>query len=134
MLPRLVTAMVLASSLVIADSAAALDLSGSWSGSWESSTTGHAGPLRAEFTRCSPTQYRVQFRGRFFKILPFRYSVTLDVVEDHKNHVVLAGSSFLGRLFGTFTYRATADDCHFRADYCSKKDAGEFRLTRVASR
>jgi hypothetical protein len=134
MLPRLVAAMVLASSLVIADSAAALDLSGSWSGSWESCTSGHAGPLRAEFIRCSPAQYRVDFAGRFFKILPFRYSVTLDVVEDHKNHVVLAGSSFLGRLFGTFTYRATADGYHFRADYCSKKDAGEFRLTRVASR
>lgn len=132
--PRLVATLVLASSLVIADGAAAVDLSGSWSGSWESCTTGHAGPLRAEFIRCSPTQYRVDFAGRFFKILPFRYSVTLDVVEDCGDHVILAGRSFLGRLFGTFTYQATADGCRFTADYRSKKDVGEFRLTRVTSR
>jgi hypothetical protein len=112
----------------------AIDLSGSWSGVWESCTTGHTGPLRADFTRCGTSQYRVDFAGRFFKILPFRYSVTLDVVEDCGDRVVLAGSSFLGRLFGTFTYQATADGCRFSADYRSKKDSGEFRLTRVAGR
>lgn len=133
MLPRLAAVCVVVSSLLVAGTAAAVDLSGSWSGSWESCTTGHAGPLRAEFTRCGPTQYRVGFTGRFFRILPFRYSVTLDVVEDHGDRVVLAGSSFLGRLFGTFTYRATADACQFTADYRSKKDSGEFRLSRVGS-
>jgi hypothetical protein len=134
MVSRLAAACVVVSSLLASGTAAAVDLSGSWSGSWESCTTGHAGPLRAEFTRCSPTQYRVAFQGRFFKILPFRYSVTLDVVEDCGDRVVLAGSSFLGRLFGTFTYHATADACHFTADYRSKKDSGEFRLSRVMSR
>lgn len=126
--------LIVALSLLSAGEVLAVDLSGSWSGSWESCSTGHAGPLRAEFTRCSPTRYQVDFRGRFFKILPFRYSVTLDVVEDHGDRVVLAGSSFLGRLFGTFTYHATADGCRFTADYRSKKDVGEFRLTRVGSR
>ena len=130
----LAPALIVALSLLPAGSATAVDLSGSWSGSWESCSTGHAGPLRAEFTRSSATQYRVDFAGRFFKILPFRYSVTLDVVEDHGDHVVLAGSSFLGRLFGTFTYHATADGCRFTADYRSKKDVGEFRLMRVGSR
>ena len=130
----LAPALVVALSLLPAGSATAVDLSGSWSGSWESCSTGHAGPLRADFTRSSATQYRVNFAGRFFKILPFRYSVTLDVVEDHGDHVVLAGSSFLGRLFGTFTYHATADGCRFTADYRSKKDVGAFRLTRVGSR
>lgn len=134
MLPRLAAVCVLVSSLLVAGPAAAVDLSGSWSGTWESCTTGHAGPLRAEFTRCGATHYRVDFRGRFFRILPFRYSVTLDVVEDCGDRLVLAGSSFLGRLFGTFTYRATADDCRFTADYRSGKDSGEFRLTRVGSR
>ena len=113
-----------------ASPAAAVDLSGSWSGCWQSTSTGHSGPLRATFTPCGADRYAVEFSGRFFKILPFRYSVTLRVVEDRGDRVTLAGSSFLGRLFGTFCYRADATDCHFEARYSSKKDAGVFRLER----
>jgi len=127
----LVIALALSSSVA---PASAIDLSGSWSGVWGSCTTGHTGPLRADFTRCSTSQYRVDFAGRFFKILPFRYSVTLDVVEECDDRVVLAGSSFLGRLFGTFTYQATADGCRFSAEYRSKRDAGMFRLIRAQGR
>jgi hypothetical protein len=90
--------------------------------------------MRAEFTRCGDSQYRVDFAGRFLKILPFRYSVTLDVVEEHGDCVTLAGSSYLGRMFGTFTYQASADACRFTANYCSKKDSGQFQLSRVTRR
>ena len=132
MLPRcyrhVMAALVLACSL--ASSADATDLSGCWSGSWRSCSSGHEGVLRAEFIRCDDTHYRVHFSGRFFKILPFRYSVTLRVVEETEDGVTLAGSSYLGKLFGTFCYTATADDCHFRADYTSKKDRGVFTMTR----
>lgn len=110
----------------------AADLSGSWAGSWQSCTTGHSGVLRATFTKCSEIQYRVEFTGRFCKILPFRYSVTLDVVEDTGESVKLAGSSYLGRLFGTFCYTASADGCSFTAHYSSKKDQGRFDLWRMA--
>ncbi len=110
--------------------AAAADLSGSWSGTWQSTSTGHAGPLRATFTPCGEGRYAVDFSGRFFKILPFRYSVTLRIIEDCGDRVTLAGSSWLGRLFGTFTYRADATDCSFEARYSSKKDSGVFRLHR----
>jgi hypothetical protein len=120
----------LLSLLLSAAPAAAVDLSGTWSGCWQSTTTGHSGVLRATFTPCGGDRYAVEFSGRFFKILPFRYSVTLRVVEDRGDAVTLAGSSFLGRLFGTFTYRADATDCHFEARYSSKKDAGVFRLDR----
>ena len=116
--------------LLFATPAAAADLSGAWSGCWVSTSTGHSGPLQATFTPCGGGRYAVVFSGRFFKILPFRYSVTLRVVEDRGDAVTLAGSSFLGRLFGTFTYRADATDCHFEASYSSKKDAGIFRLDR----
>ena len=118
---------------VAATPAAAADLSGSWSGSWQSCTTGHKGPLFATFCKCGEDAYRVEFSGRFFKIFPFRYSVVLRVVEDTGHEVTLAGSSFLGRLFGTFTYRATADACHFTAGYRSKKDSGSFRLQKTGS-
>jgi len=105
------------------------DLSGSWRGSWTSCTSGHKGPMRAEFCRLNNGDYRVNFRGRFFKLFPFRYSVVLKVVEEG-DVVRLNGSSYLGRMFGTFCYSATADACQFRADYTSKKDNGVFSLTR----
>ncbi|MFM7076669.1 MAG: hypothetical protein ACKO3G_11465 [Planctomycetaceae bacterium] len=66
-------------SLALAAPARAVDLSGSWCGTWSSSTTGHAGPLRAEFTPCGAGRWRADFSGRFFKVFPFRYSVTLCV-------------------------------------------------------
>lgn len=111
----------------------AVDLSGCWTGSWQSCTTGHSGVLRARFTRCGETQYRVDFSGRFCKLLPFRYSVMLDAVEDCGDRVTLAGSSFLGRLFGTFRYTASADGNAFTARYSSKKDSGRFDLRRTGS-
>lgn len=111
----------------------AADLSGCWTGSWQSCTTGHKGPLRAEFTRCGADAYRVTFSGRFFKVIPFTYTVRLDVVSEDADSVVLAGSSYLGRMFGSFSYRATADECRFTANYSSKKDSGVFRLTRQGS-
>lgn len=110
--------------------ASATDLSGCWSGSWESCTTGHKGPLRATFTKCGENQYHVAFAGRFFKVVPFRYSVTLDVVEDNGETVTLSGSSYLGRMFGTFTYSATATSCEFNSSYTSCKDNGNFRLSK----
>ena len=128
--PSRALATALLGLLLLASPAGAVDLSGSWSGTWTSSTTGHAGPLRATFTPCGDGRYTVDFAGRFFKILPFRYSVTLRVVEDRGECVVLAGSSWLGRMFGTFSYRAEADACSFEACYTSKKDAGVFRLSR----
>jgi hypothetical protein len=116
---------------ILASSARAVDLSGCWEGRWCSATTGHKGPLEATFRRCSLTKYDVEFRGRFFKILPFRYSVTLDVIRDDGQTVELAGSAFLGKMFGTFHYQAVADACEFVSDYTSCKDSGRFTLRRV---
>jgi hypothetical protein len=113
--------------------AAGVDLSGSWSGYWASDCTRHHGPLFANFCRLSSNQYDVHFRGRFFKILPFRYSVTLDVVKEEGDKVFLSGSSWLGRMFGTFTYEATATSCDFTANYYSCKDDGVFVLHRCCN-
>ena len=129
--PRLTIPLVVAFLLTVATPARAVDLSGSWTGSWESTSTGHAGPLRATFRSCGEDRWAVDFSGRFFKLLPFRYSVTLRVVEDAGDRVTLAGTSWLGRLFGTFCYRADATACRFEAHYTSKKDTGIFRLERA---
>ncbi|MBW3597381.1 MAG: hypothetical protein KY475_08910 [Planctomycetes bacterium] len=107
----------------------ATDLSGSWSGTWKSCTSGHEGPLRAEFVRRSACCYDVTFRGRFFKILPFRYSVAMRVIKQD-GCVYLSGSKDLGRLFGVFSFAAAADGCRFHADYSSCEDKGCFRLSR----
>jgi hypothetical protein len=130
-IPRLVAPLVVAFLLAIATPAHAVDLSGTWTGSWESTSTGHTGPLRATFRPCGEGRWAVDFAGRFFKILPFKYSVTLRVIEDGGDEVILAGSSWLGRMFGTFCYRAEADACRFEARYTSKKDNGIFRLERA---
>jgi hypothetical protein len=113
-----------------AGEARAVDLSGCWHGHWESCTTGHSGPLNANFCRVDNQHYRVDFSGRFFKLVPFRYSVTLTVVADLGDHVELSGSSYLGRLMGTFSYRATATACSFVSNYSSCKDQGRFVLAR----
>jgi hypothetical protein len=130
-LPRLIRCLALPALLLCASTTFALDLSGHWCGTWNSNCTRHKGPLQADFVRTDPTHYCVHFTGRFFKIMPFQYTVTLEVVEESADSVTLRGSSYLGRLFGTFCYTATADDCHFNASYTSKKDSGCFNLTRV---
>lgn len=125
---RLSTALIL--SLTVATTAQATDLSGRWHGYWKSTTTGHQGPLNANFCRLDNCHYEVTFTGRFFKIFPFRYKVTLNVVADNGQTVTLRGSSYLGKLFGTFTYSATATECRFVSGYDSCRDDGKFVLCR----
>lgn len=117
---------------VLDSSASAGDLSGQWSGDWKSCTSGHKGPLSAEFCKVNDCSYEVRFRGRFFKVFPFRYKVTLQVVEETPEKVVLSGSQDLGRIFGTFTYSATVTDNCFYATYNSCKDDGIFRMERCS--
>jgi hypothetical protein len=106
------------------------DLSGNWpNGRWESQSDGHGGPLSATFERVDAQHYRVVFRGKFLKIIPFRYNVTLDIVGQQGDRVLLAGSSKLP-IFGTFTYDAQATACEFMATYSSRADKGTFRLHR----
>lgn len=107
----------------------ATDLSGCWSGTWQSCQTPHQGPLHAEFVRIDANRYEVFFRGRFFKISPFKYSVVMTATEQD-GVVYLSGSKYLGRMFGTFSFSATATDCQFNATYTSCKDDGVFKLCR----
>jgi hypothetical protein len=119
-------------AMLLAGQANAADLSGTWSGRWDSLSTGHTGPLNANFTRINESQYQVDFRGRFFKLIPFRYSVVLNVVEEGET-VRLSGDNYLGRRYGWFHYDAVvAGDC-FTANYTSCKDDGQFRLTRCCA-
>src|SRR5262245_10812117 len=128
-LRRLAPALAVALLLAAPALCRAIDLSGCWSGTWASCQTRHKGTLNAEFVRISENEYEVFFRGRFFKVLPFKYSVVMTAVEQD-GVVQLSGSQSLGRMFGTFTFVAVATDCQFSANYYSCKDDGRFEMTR----
>jgi hypothetical protein len=123
--------MVALALAVGANECRAVDLSGHWSGSWASGNTRHHGPLQAEFVRLSESEYEVFFRGKFFAILPFRYSVVLTASEQD-GVVTMSGSKYLGRMFGTFTFSAAVTETHFNANYSSCKDHGCFEMTRCS--
>lgn len=108
------------------------ELSGRWSGQWSSSHNGHNGPMHATFERVDSQHYQVHFNGRFWKLIPFKYTAVLTVTGvDAHGRVLLAGSHRLGPVLGTFSYNAWASDTQFVAGYCSEKDHGQFTLTRV---
>ena len=119
-------------AVALGSQADATDLSGTWAGRWESFNTGHNGPLRCTLVKLDETSYQANFNGRFFKIIPFRYSVTLYVEQDG-DVVTLSGQNYLGRRFGTFYYTAEADETSFTASYNSSKDCGQFVLSRRCS-
>ena len=128
---RSTTVAVLASLLLPASvGAAEPDLTGRWSGYWVSDKNGHSGPLRANFRKVSDTCYRVTFSGRFWKIVPFVYSVNLVVTETAGDTVTLTGETRAGPMIGTFRYDAVATPCHFEARFTSRNDSGRFVLTR----
>lgn len=115
--------------LLSIEPACAQDLSGRWCGTWNDCKSGHRGPLRGTFSKCDDQHYRVVFTGRFFKVIPFRFSTVLDVAGHEDGKVFLSGQSRLG-LFGTFTYDALATDSDFTANYSSRRYEGQFLLHR----
>jgi hypothetical protein len=118
--------LLLASSPVVAQPP---NLSGRWSGRWVSETNGHTGPLHARFRQVDEDTYRVAFRGRFAKVLPFWYTTRLDMVATGDGVVVLAASQRLP-LVGTYSTTATATATDFEATFTSRKDSGRFILSR----
>ncbi len=106
------------------------DLTGRWSGHWQSGNSGHRGPLRGSFRQIDSSHYRVVFTGRFFRVIPFRYAETLTITGTDGEQVFMSGSSRLGPVFGTFEYNAVASRDQFIATFQSKRDHGVFVLSR----
>ncbi len=107
-------------------------LCGNWQGSWVSCKSGHNGRLRATFCRISKTKVQAKFTGSFCKVFPFRYKAVLDIVHEEDGLIQLRGSRKLGPLMGTFYYEAAITENQFKASYRSKRDCGQWNMTRVA--
>ncbi len=125
-----VTALI---SMTVVTTTRAADASGCWSGYWVSCKSGHKGRLQATICKVDEERYRANFKGRFWKLFPFKYSVTLRVVETDGETMTLKGSSYLGRIMGTFSYKATVTENKFDATYSSCKDYGKWVMTRCCS-
>jgi hypothetical protein len=108
---------------------AAPDLSGKWSGCWISDKNGHNGPLNAKFKQKDCNSYRVTFSGRFAKVIPFRYTTTMNVVGTGDGVVMLSAERPLG-LRGSFRTMAVATSTNFDATFTSPRDWGRFVMTR----
>jgi hypothetical protein len=106
-----------------------VDLSGRWQGNWVSCKDGHEGRLKASFCKLSETCYQVRFTGTFLVVLPFCFSVDLQLTGQEDGKVFLAGSHRLP-IFGMFHFNAVATQCEFAATYWSCDDEGRFNLCR----
>lgn len=107
-----------------------ISLTGSWNGGWYSQTTGHKGPLQAKIRPSNDGHYTATFTGKFFKVIPFRYEMKLNVVANDGNTLRLSGSKKLGPLMGYYSYHATVSGSQFTASYRTKRDQGTFSLRR----
>jgi hypothetical protein len=107
-----------------------LDLSGKWNGTWRSEISEHNGPLKAKLTVLNDAKVQARFSGRFFKLIPFHFNVTLEIVKNEDGVVTLKGKEDLGRTLGTYTYNATYSNGKFIAKYSCDKDKGVFEVSR----
>jgi hypothetical protein len=104
------------------------DLSGKWCGYWISDKNGHNGPLNATFKPHGCDSYRVTFSGRFAKVIPFRYTTTMNVLGTGDGVVTLTAEKRLG--LGSFRTTATATATNFDANFTSGRDDGRFVMTK----
>lgn len=105
------------------------DLTGSWSGYWVSAKNDHTGPLHGRFRQIDDDTYRVAFRGRFAKVVPFWYTTKLHVTGATDGTVQLAASQRLP-LLGEYRTSASATATSFKATFTARSDSGRFVLTR----
>ena len=103
---------------------------GRFAGSWCSEGTGHQGRMCARLKQVDACTYRARFTGTFLKVIPFTYSVPLQVAgQGADGSVWLTGQSRLP-IFGDFTTQARVDACGVQATYHSPKDHGTFTMQR----
>ena len=106
------------------------NLSGNWAGTWNSEISGHQGPLKAKFTVAGKDVVKARFTGRLFKVVPFKFNVTLNVTSQQDGVTKLSGKEDLGRALGTYHYDVTYKANEFVAKYHTDKDKGVFQVRK----
>src|SRR5262245_39890571 len=81
---------------------APIDVAGCWSGYWISCSDGHSGRMQATICKVGDNCYQARFRGRFWVVFPFRYSMTFREIGREGDKVFLAGEHRLGPVLGTY--------------------------------
>ena|SRR5687767_13245812 len=110
---------------------ASVDVAGCWSGYWISCSDGHSGPMQATICKVGDNCYEARFRGRFWVVVPFRYTMTFREVDRDGDKVILAGEHRLGPVLGTYSFTATVTATDFDASYTARRDHGKFVMQRV---
>lgn len=108
--------------------AVAQGASGVYRGGWQSSTTGHRGPMNVRLRQQSNGEYRALFTGRFAGVIPFVYRAKL-APTGVPGHFV---SERQLPLMGTYRMSAVIGPGGFYASYTSRKDVGSFQMRRVS--
>jgi hypothetical protein len=87
--------------------------------------------MHARIVTTPAGDYRAAFRGRFWGVVPFRYTTTLSPVgTGPAGETYLAGEKRLGFGLGTFSTTAVATPTTFDATFQSKRNNGRFTLRR----
>lgn len=111
--------------------AAPAGMEGRWIGTWQSTSSGHEGQLRAMLRPLGDGRIDAKFRARFWGIMAYSYEVELETEESASGLWHFVGGSDLGWLAGgRFTCQGTASTEHLEAIYESKRDRGKFMLAR----
>lgn len=103
---------------------------GGWRGYWVSDKNGHNGPLRARFRQIDANTYRVTYAGRFWKVVPFVYSVRMNVTGQQGDTLFMSGQTNVGPLVGSFSYEGYATPFQYESRFRSRNDHGRFVLSR----
>jgi len=113
------------------------DITGRWSGHWNSQATGHHDELRALISQVDTNHYDVKFHAAYksetFKFITvhFGYTVRMETKPSTNADVAFHGSEDLGKLAGSvYTYDGHANATNFFSTYKSKYDRGTFEMTR----
>lgn len=109
----------------------ASDPVGKWRGEWQSQSTGHRGPMRANVWKANDGTYQARFSGRFALVIPFTYKVTMHPSYDPHGNVHLHVAKPLGPLMGSYTMDAVSSGNDLNGSFRAAKDVGSVRMRRV---
>lgn len=86
--------------------------------------------MQAQVIRQCGDQLEVKFRGRFAKVIPFRYKAKLTVVHQQQGLTVIAGSRRIGP-GGSFQYYGQLTDSCFTGTYSSRRYQGGWSMSKT---